>query len=138
MSVNYGSIEKKFLYLSNEFAVELAIKWFKKTEDELEEIFGRYTKGKRKGLLRGALTWKKCSKAGWFHTIDGGGFMCPSTKVIFARKLILPVWPMDQQCKLQLDPESNCENSDLAVAANKYFEKVREFNQVKDKQCSED
>lgn len=66
-----ASVDLKSAYLSNEFGRDYAMRVFELTEAELEAIVGRYTRGKRKGLLRGLLTWKHCIRGGWYVTGHG-------------------------------------------------------------------
>ena len=63
-----ATIDSKFAYLSGDFGRDYAMKHFGLTIAELEAIVGRYTKGKRKGELRGAITWRKCVRGGWLST----------------------------------------------------------------------
>lgn len=50
-------------YISTEFGEQLAMKYFPNTE----EVVGRYSKGKRKGQLRGRVCWAKVyeGQGGW-------------------------------------------------------------------------
>jgi hypothetical protein len=57
-----------YAYLSSDFGRDLAMKHFRLTLDELEAKVGRYQKGKRKGELKGKLTWDKIEKGGWYKT----------------------------------------------------------------------
>ena len=59
-------------YLNNPFIFDLAIRRLEITPEQLEELVGRYTRGQRKGQLRGKLTWAKVIKGGW-HT-DGPSY----------------------------------------------------------------
>ena len=68
MAVNRATIVDRFAYLSEDFGKELAMKKFNLTVEDLEQIVGRYVKGKRKGLLRGKICWVKCIKGGWVKT----------------------------------------------------------------------
>lgn len=64
--------ENRSCYLSNDFGAALACRKLNISEDELEEIVGRYSRGKRKGKLRGLLVWRKCVSGGWVRT--GGAY----------------------------------------------------------------
>jgi len=55
-------------YLSDDFIAKLACKRLNLLPEELEKLVGRYSKGKRKGLLKGMLTWNKCLRGGWVKT----------------------------------------------------------------------
>lgn len=65
MKVNRAVFQSKFAYLSEDFGKELAMKKLNCSEEELEKIVGRYVKGKRKGLLKGKIIWRKCTRGGW-------------------------------------------------------------------------
>lgn len=60
--------ETKTAYLSDDFGRDYAMRTFGLTLPEIEAIVGRYTKGQRKGRLRGALRWRKCIRGGWYAT----------------------------------------------------------------------
>lgn len=122
--VNYGSWEQKMSFLYNDFALNLAKAWFDLAEESLEEMFGRYTKGKRKGKLRGAIKWKKISKPGWFRDCNGNGFVCSSNKVIFNKELVLPQWKDPDIVKMRVGDFSNCPESDLRIAYEKMIENI--------------
>ena len=68
MNVNRATFQSKFAYLSGNFGKELAMKKLNCSEEELEKIVGQYVKGKRKGLLKGKIVWRKCIKGGWVKT----------------------------------------------------------------------
>lgn len=68
MGVNYAQFKDGSAYLSEDFGKQLAMKKFDLTEQQLEIVVGYYVKGKRKGLLKGMLTWTKCIKGGWVRT----------------------------------------------------------------------
>lgn len=68
MNVNYAVFMDNYAYLSEDFGRDLALKKFDLCEEQLEKIVGRYTRGKRKGKLRGKIVWTKCVKGGWVKT----------------------------------------------------------------------
>ena len=68
MKVNYAEFQQGYAYLSEDFGRDLAMRKFNLTEEQLEQIVGRYVKGKRKGKLKGKLVWTKCVKGGWVKT----------------------------------------------------------------------
>ena len=82
MKVNYARIEVRTAYLSSDFGRDYALRVFDLTPDQLEAIVGRYTKGKRKGELRGMLTWQVVTKGGWIKTGGyGDGYVAfPNTR----------------------------------------------------------
>jgi len=64
--INHGcSISLMHGYLNTEFILALACRKLNLTPEQIEEKLGRYTKGKRKGELRGKLAWFKCTRGGW-------------------------------------------------------------------------
>jgi hypothetical protein len=64
---NYAVIETRSAFLSTDFGEELARKWF---GDESVDSLPCYTRGPRKGKIKGAITWTKVLRGGW---IRGGG-----------------------------------------------------------------
>jgi hypothetical protein len=87
---NYAHIEPRTAYLSSEFGEELARKWF---GDESVDSLPRYSRGPRKGQLKGAITWSKVIRGGWVRgdreTASGAATGYVETRVghIFDRKL---------------------------------------------------
>ena len=65
----YTNVLQKQAWLSDSFGVELALKKLNLTNEKLESIVGRYTRGQRKGQLRGQLVWFKVEAGGWVHGI---------------------------------------------------------------------
>jgi hypothetical protein len=51
--------------LNDDFIMQLAIKKLGMTQLELENLSGRFIKGKRKGQLKAELRWTKCEVGGW-------------------------------------------------------------------------
>ena len=68
----YARIENRQAYLNTHFGQSLAALWLGLNLDMLEAIVGRYSKGKRKGQLRGQICWKKVVSGGW-HRDDWNG-----------------------------------------------------------------
>jgi hypothetical protein len=82
---NYATIESKSAPINSEFGMNFACRLFNLTPEELEAKVGRYSRGPRKGLLRGWLVWAKTTKGGWVKTgaYDhdagaGNGFVAPA------------------------------------------------------------
>lgn len=69
----YARIETNTAYISTDFGRDYACRVFGLSLPELERIVGRYTKGKRKGELKGLLRWQKVAKGGWVRGHFGGG-----------------------------------------------------------------
>jgi hypothetical protein len=68
MTVNYAETQCRCAYLSTDFGAQLACRKFNLSFDELAEKVGRYSRGKRKGQLRGSISWHKVVKGGWVKT----------------------------------------------------------------------
>jgi hypothetical protein len=69
-----AEIVDKSAYLNSEFGIDLAQKKLGLSEQEIVEIVGRYTRGQRKGQIRGRVTWLKVEAGGW---ITGLGVVKP-------------------------------------------------------------
>jgi len=76
MNVNYCEFEWKFAGLNTDFGRELAQLWFGLDNYMIESLVGRYTRGKRKGQLRGSIRWQKATRGGWSR---GKGVVLPGT-----------------------------------------------------------
>lgn len=87
---NYAQIEVRQSYLSTDFGEELARKWF---GDESIDALPRFTRGPRKGKIKGVITWSKVVRGGWVstgrETASGGYSGYVETRVgrIFDRRL---------------------------------------------------
>lgn len=87
---NYAQIDSRSAYLSTEFGEEIARKWF---GDESVDALPRYTRGPRKGKIKGAVTWSKVVRGGWVRTAretasgDASGYVENRVGHIFERKL---------------------------------------------------
>lgn len=81
--VNYCQTEFKTASLATDFGRGLAQLWFGLNNDILESLVGRYSRGKRKGQLRGEITWKKCVRGGW----NGEGVTLPGH--VSERKIVI-------------------------------------------------
>ena len=66
--VQYAKVENRYAYLSTDFGIEMARRWF--TEEELA-LVPVITRGKRKGKLRGLIKWKKAAEGGWSRAKGG-------------------------------------------------------------------
>ena len=90
MGTNYARIIIRSAFLSRPFGKDYAMRVFDLSEDQLESIVGRYTKGKRKGELRGILEWYHAEKGGWYKTEPGymrGGVVKKNAR--FGHRIIL-------------------------------------------------
>lgn len=74
--------ESHSAWLSSDWGRDYAMKVFDITLEEVEAKVGRYVRGKRKGQLRGLLTWCKTTKGGWVKlgrydgdAMQGNGFV---------------------------------------------------------------
>ena len=131
MGVNYATFHNRRAYLSTEFGLELAKKWFNLTEEELEEKVGRFKKGKRKGLLKGAVTWFKVGNCGWVrtdHTIEYPSGFPVKHKIVFARGIEVDNWhdlPTPILGYYQYNDTAFSLENELAREYKKFLEEVR-------------
>jgi len=68
MATNYAEFSRNEAYLNQRFGLEMAHLLLGLNNEIIEAIAGRYSRGKRKGQLRGAITWERCIKGGWYRT----------------------------------------------------------------------
>ena len=61
----FAQFETKGAWLSGEFGEGYARKLF---GDEIVDALPRYVRGKRKGLIKGRIEWRKCVAGGWVKT----------------------------------------------------------------------
>lgn len=69
MHVQYARCSAHSAELNSEFGLNYTMKIFGKNAQEIEQIVGRYSRGKQKGQLRGTLRWYRCDVGGW---VNGG------------------------------------------------------------------
>jgi len=87
---NRAIIDQKSAYLSTEFGEQIARKWF---GDRLVDEMPRFTRGVRKGKLKGVVRWQKVARGGWVstgrETASGGysGYVENRVGRIFDREL---------------------------------------------------
>jgi hypothetical protein len=90
MAINYAQIDSRSAFLSTDFGEEIARKWF---GDESVNALPRYTRGPRKGKIKGAVTWSKIIRGGWVRTGretasgSASGYVETRVGMIFDRKL---------------------------------------------------
>lgn len=73
--VQYASTETKIAYMSGEFAVSYATRLF---GAEAVASLATISRGKRKGAIKGVLSWTKCTVGGWQRNgYSGGGVVYP-------------------------------------------------------------
>jgi hypothetical protein len=77
MNVNYAASVTNVAYLNQRFGLELAHLFLGMDNAIIEGIVGRYSRGKRKGQLRGAIRWTKVVRGGWQRTQYGGRVAYP-------------------------------------------------------------
>lgn len=87
---NYADINERDAWLSSEFGEKMARRYF---GDEAVDALPRYIKGKRKGLLKGQIVWRKVDAGGW---IPREGVERRVGTVIEAT-LQIPVWGRDPE-----------------------------------------
>jgi hypothetical protein len=83
MNIQKAQITSNQSYLSDDFGLQLAIKKLGMTEEQLAEKLGRYSRGKRKGKIKGCLVWEKTTCGGWVSTGYGSGFVCRFSGITF-------------------------------------------------------
>ncbi len=94
--MTYAVIEERSAWLSTEFGETLARKYF---GDKVVDNMPRYVRGKRKGQIKGKMTWLKVESGGWVRTIysdvfgdiDGWGVERRRGKIIRAM-ITIPQW----------------------------------------------
>ena len=103
-------------YLGNPFICDLALKRLELTPEKLEEVVGRYSRGKRVGQLRGKLIWIKCIKGGWHR--DGPSYFDSPTghveypghtfdyKIVDAWDTTKVLFEMARRTPLQIEAET--------------------------------
>lgn len=91
MATNYAATEHRIAYLNTTFGRELAQLWLGLDNDMIEAIVGRYSRGKRKGQLRGAIAWSKVTRGGWTWQ-NGGHVKLPGT---ISDVRIVDAWTME-------------------------------------------
>ncbi len=65
----YAQIDTNSAFLFTEFGEKIARKWF---GDALVDTLPRFTKGARKGKLKGQVSWQKVVRGGWVRSYEGG------------------------------------------------------------------
>lgn len=68
-NATYADTTENYAYLNTDFGLNLALKKFDITLEQLESIVGRYKKGSRVGQLKGKLVWRKLTAGGWYKSI---------------------------------------------------------------------
>jgi hypothetical protein len=85
---NRAQIDYRTAYLSTDFGEEIARKWF---GDETVDSLPRYTRGVRKGKIKGVVSWSKVVRGGWVSAGtafgDYTGYVERRIGRIFDRKL---------------------------------------------------
>lgn len=87
---NRAQIDYRTAHLSTDFGEEIARKWF---GNESVDSLPRYTRGPRKGKIKGVVSWSKVTRGGWISTGrktasgDYSGYVERRVGHIFDRKL---------------------------------------------------
>ena len=82
-------------WLSGDFGESMARRYF---GDEIVDSMPRYVRGKRKGKLKGKISWRKVTRGGWVRTgpycEDGGasGYVERRVGKIIDVELSIPQW----------------------------------------------
>ena len=72
--IQYASASTHTAYMSSDFAVKYAVVLF--GQDAVDAL-PRISRGKRKGAIKGILTWSKCDVGGWVRSETGGHVQLP-------------------------------------------------------------
>lgn len=70
-----ASTELKGARLSTDFGRDYAMRTFDLSLPDLEALVGRFSRGARKGELRGSISWGIVTVGGWVSEFGGGGFV---------------------------------------------------------------
>ena len=119
--MTYAVIEERSAWLSTEFGETLARKYF---GDKVVDDMPRYVRGKRKGQIKGKMTWLKVESGGWVRTIysdvfgdiDGWGVERRRGKIIRAM-ITIPQWGAPDE-KIALLVKENQDAKNCGVALN--------------------
>jgi hypothetical protein len=113
--MTYAVIEERSAWLSTEFGETLARKYF---GDKVVDDMPRYVRGKRKGQIKGKMTWLKVESGGWvrniysdvFGDIDGWGVERRRGKIIRAM-ITIPQWGApDEKIALLIKENEDAKN----------------------------
>lgn len=92
---HYAEFSENQAWLSGDFGESMARRYF---GDEIVDSIPRYVRGKRKGKLKGQITWEKVTRGGWVRTgpycEDGGasGYVERRVGKIIEAVLSIPQW----------------------------------------------
>ena len=89
---NYADIQTREAWLSSDFGEQMARRFF---GDEAVDSMPRYVRGKRKGLLKGQIQWRKVESGGWVSdksATNGRGYVENRRGKIIAAELVMPQW----------------------------------------------
>ena len=113
--MTYAVIEERSAWLSTEFGETLARKYF---GDKVVDNMPRYVRGKRKGQIKGKMTWLKVESGGWVRTIysdvfgaiDGWGVERRRGKIIRAMITITQWGAPDEKIALLIKENEDAKN----------------------------
>jgi len=89
---NYADIQTRNAWLSSEFGEQMARRYF---GDEAVDNMPVYARGKRKGLLKGQIQWRKVERGGWVsdqRASNGRGYVENRLGKVIAADLVMPRW----------------------------------------------
>ena len=89
---NFADIRTRDAWLSSEFGENMARRYF---GDKAVDNMPRYVRGKRKGLLKGQIQWRKVERGGWVSdksAINGRGYVENRLGKVIAADLVIPEW----------------------------------------------
>ena len=70
---NYAQMQNFSAYLNTRFGISFAQSHLGLSTEIIEALVGRYSRGKRKGQLRGMVCWEKVVRGGWAISRWGRG-----------------------------------------------------------------
>ena len=102
---NYADIQTRNAWLSSEFGEQMARRYF---GDEAVDNMPRYARGKRKGLLKGQIEWRKVERGGWVsdqRASNGRGYVERRRGKVIAADLVMPQWGEEPEVLLSWTAE---------------------------------
>ncbi len=102
---NYADIETREAWLSSKFGEQMARRYF---GDKAVDDMPRYARGKRKGLLKGQIQWRKVERGGWVSdksANNGRGYVENRRGKVIAADLVMPEWGAEPEVLLSWTAE---------------------------------
>jgi len=112
--VQYARFVVRNAWMSQEFGVSYATKLF---GAEAVASLPRISRGKRKGLIKGILVWKKCDVGGWAHSYIGGYVQYPGfvdAHIEVDGVVVLHTTSPSYEHKVKIDQEEEARREEIA------------------------